>query len=223
MRVLSLCTSAGLWDKVFQDYAHEVVPGCELMEHKRAIYRAYMGEGPEHLCHDIADLPALLQGQHFDLIIGGIPCQTRSRTAAMRTPKFPDLLPQLLKVLEALPGVPYLLENVAPLDIPGARKICLDAMNYAAPHQSRRRWFTYSPGLVVPGPRYTGTVDSLLAYPAVAARIYGPKRGAVLQGHPDFALLGFPCAQLQEALADGVPYGLAEAWLLANPAPEKNL
>lgn len=215
MRVLSLCTSAGLWDKAFQDFGHEVVPGCEIMPHKRAMYRAYVG-GPEHLCHDLADLPALVQGEHFDLIIGGIPCQTRSRTAAMRTPKFPDLLPQLLKVLEALPGVPYLLENVAPLDIPGARKVCLDAMNFDSPHQSRRRWFTFSEGLVIPAGQYPGTVDELMAYPAVAARIYGPKRGAVLQGHRDFALLDFPCAQLQEALADGVPYGLAQGWIRAN-------
>lgn len=216
MKVLSLCTSAGLWDKAFVEAGAEVIPGCEITEHKRAIYHAWMpGPWRPHLVADIADLPRWPIGP-VDLIIGGIPCQTRSRTAAMRAPKFPDLLPQLLKVLEQFPGVPYLLENVAPLDVPGAKHVKLDAMNFAKPHQSRARWFTYSPGLVVPTAPFPGTVDDLLAYPAVAARIYGPKRGAVLQGWPEFAALPFPCAQLQEALADGVPRGLADAWIDAN-------
>jgi hypothetical protein len=217
MKVLSLCTSAGLWDKAFQAAGCAVTAGCEIMSHKRDMYRAFVDPGTEFLAYDLKDVPNWLHHGPFDLIIGGIPCQSRSKTRAMRPDcKFPDLLPALLDVLRALPGVPYLLENVAPLDIPGAQHAALDAMHYAVPHQSRLRHFTFSPGLVVPPKVYEGTVDTLMAYPAVAARIYGPKRGAVLQGWPEFASLRFPCAQLQEALADGVPRGLADAWISAN-------
>ena len=54
-----------------------------------------------------------------------------------------------------------------------------------------------------------------MAYSVVAGRIYGPKRGARLQGWPEFADLAgrFPCVQMKEALADGVPRGLADAWI----------
>lgn len=215
MKVLSLCTSAGLWDKAFLEAGCTVIPGCEIMAHKRAIYRAFVGG--EHLCADINDLPAFAHLlQDVDLIIGGIPCQSRSKTKNLHEPKFGDLLPALLAVLQALPNVPYLLENVAPLDIPGAAHARLNAANYGQPHQSRVRYFTFSPGLIVPAPKYAGTVDDLMAYSVVAGRIYGPKRGAKLQGWPEFADLRFPCAQLQEALADGVPRGLADAWIAAN-------
>lgn len=90
MRVLSICTSAGLWDKAWIEAGHEIVPGCEIMPHKRAMYRAFCGG--EHLCEDLADLPGLLKGQKFDGIIGGIPCQSRSKMKSFRDPKFGDLL-----------------------------------------------------------------------------------------------------------------------------------
>ena len=214
MRILSLCTSAGLWDRAWIEAGHQVIPGCEIMPHKRAMYEAFCGG--VHLCHDLADLPALVRGQHFDGIIGGIPCQSRSKTRAMRpNTKFGDLLPLTLALLRACTWDWALLVNVRPLDIPGFAVSRMDAMHYAAPHQSRPRFFTHSPNLTTPPKLFPGTVDDLLAYPVVAARFYGPKRGSRLQGWPEFAALAgrFPCVQLQEALADGVPRGLADAWI----------
>lgn len=131
----------------------------------------------------------------------------------MREPKFGDLLPALLDILGACSWDWCIAENVAPLDIPGFLHFRMNAMNYGKPHQSRERFFTVSSGLKPPPEKYGGTVDDLMAYPVVAGRIYGRKRGAVLQGWPDFAALPFPCAQLQEALADGVPRCLADAWI----------
>lgn len=211
MKILSLCASAGLWDKAWLEAGHEIIPGCEIMPHKRAMYSMWCGG--HFLSYDIANLPAMIRGYHFDGIIGGIPCQSRSKTRAMRVPKFPDLLPCLLDVIGACTWGWCLFENVAPLDIPGFKTARMDAMHYAKPHQSRPRWFTHSANLTPPAPAYVGGVDSLLAYPVVAARLYGPKRGAVLQGWPEFSKLPFPCVQLQEALADGVPRGLADAWI----------
>jgi site-specific DNA-cytosine methylase len=211
VRILSLCTSAGLWDKAWLSMGHEVVPGCEIMPHKRAMYQAWCGG--EHLCHDLADLPARIKGMHFDGIIGGIPCQSRSITRAMRAPKFPDLLPQTLEVLEACSWDWYLMENVAPLDIPGSVSFHMDAMHYGFPHQSRSRTFTHSPNLKRPTPLFSGDIDSLMAYPSVVGKLYGPRRGARLQGWDAFADLPFPCTDLQEALADGVPRCLAMPWI----------
>lgn len=213
MKILSLCTSAGLWDKAWLEAGHQVIPGCEIMPHKRDLYRAFC-KG-EHLTADLADLPALIRGQHFDGIIGGIPCQSRSKLRAIREAKFPDLLPLTLAVLEACTWDWCLLENVTALDIPAFTKTKMNAMHYQEPHQSRVRWFTHSPSLVMPPPIFRGNVDDLMAYSVVAGRIYGPKRGARLQGWPEFANLAgqFPCVQLQEALADGVPRGLADAWI----------
>ena len=51
-----------------------------------------------------------------------------------------------------------------------------------------------------------------MAYPVVAGRVYGARRGAILQGWPEFSRLDEKSAVLQEALADGVPKGLATAW-----------
>lgn len=222
-RILSLCTSAGLWDRAFIEAGHEVIAGCELMPHKRAMYEAFCGG--RHLVHDIADLPAAIRGERFDGVIGGIPCQSRSRLRAIRDPKFPDLLPDLLRVLDACTWSWALLENVTALDIPGFRRVRLNAMNYGKPHQSRERWFTHSPNLSAPLPLYPGDVDDLMAYSVVAGRIYGPKRGSRLQGWPEFMELAgkFPCVQMQEALADGVPRGLADAWLRQIPCQDELL
>ena len=59
---------------------------------------------------------------------------------------------------------------------------------------------------------YSGSVDDLLAYPAVYGRLYGPRRGAVLQGYPAAADLPLSCSERQEVLANAVPYPLALAW-----------
>jgi len=113
----------------------------------------------------------------------------------------------------------YLFENVVPIDIPGAVTTRLNAMNFPIHwkgrpyHQSRSRWFTHSPDLAAPKEVTPGCVNKLMAYSVVAGRIYGPKRGAVLQGWPTFAEIDESCVLLQEALADGVPRGLAEAWV----------
>lgn len=213
MKILSLCTSAGLWDRALIEAGHEVVPGCELMPHKRAMYEAFCGG--EHLCHDIGDLPGLIRGQRFDGIIGGIPCQSRSKLRTIRAPKFGDLLPQFMDVLAACEWNWVVAENVSPLDVPGFKRVRMNAMNYGQPHQSRERWFTYSPNLTPPPEPFPGNVDDLMAYSVVAGRIYGPKRGSKLQGWPEFMELAgrFSCVQMQEALADGVPRGLADAWI----------
>ena len=213
MKILSLCTSAGLWDRAWIEAGHEIIPGCEIMPHKRAMYEAFCGG--VHLCHDLADLPAIIRGQHFNGIIGGIPCQSRSKMKSFRNPKFGDLLPATLEVLASCTWEWALLENVTPLNVPGFLVSKMDAMHYATPHQGRPRFFTHSPNLQTPAKQFLGTVDDLMAYPVVMGRVYGPKRGAKLQGWPEFAgLVGrFPCVQVQEALADAVPRGLADAWI----------
>lgn len=213
MRILSVCTSAGLWDRAFIEAGHEVVAGCEIMPHKRAMYEAFCGG--RHLVHDIADLADAVRGQRFDGVIGGIPCQSRTKLKAIRTPKFGDLLEPFLEVLGACTWNWVVAENVTALDIPDFNKVRMNAMNYGRPHQSRERWFTHTRNLAVPAAIYPGNVDDLMAYSVVAGRIYGPKRGSRLQGWPEFMDLAgqFSCVQMQEALADGVPRGLADAWI----------
>lgn len=211
MRILSLCVSAGLWDRAWLERGHTVVAACELMPHKRAMYRAFCGQ--DVMTPDLADVAGMVAGQRFDGVISGIPCQSRSKLRAIRAPKFPDLLPHLLDVLEVIDWEWCIAENVEALDVPWLASVKMNAMNYGVPHQSRERWFTYSKNLQAPAQLYPGDVDDLMAYSVVAGRIYGPKRGARLQGWPEFSALPFPCAQLQEALADGVPRGLADAWI----------
>lgn len=133
----------------------------------------------------------------------------------MRTPKFPDLTPAVQTVLEVVRPRWFLFENVCPLALPDSRTALLDAMHYAHPHQSRPRWFTHSPNLAPPTPLYRGTVDDLLAYSIVAGRIYGPRRGAILQGYPGAADLPAPCAVLQKGLANAVHYAVGCAWAQA--------
>lgn len=213
MTVLSICTGAGLWDKAFIEAGHDVIPGCEIMEHKRKMYRAFC-QDKNHVVEDICEMPFYTRMmKRFDGIIGGIPCQSRSKLRAIREPKFGDLLPYVKQILSNCDWNWFLFENVAPLDIPGAKTVRLNAANFGKPHQSRSRWFTFSPNLEPPSEIYQGSIDDLMAYPVVAGRIYGPRRGAILQGWPEFSELDFPCVQLQEALADGVPRGLADAWL----------
>jgi hypothetical protein len=195
LRILSLCTSAGLWDRAWIEAGHEVIAGCEIEAHKRSMYEAFCGGS--HLCHDIRDLPDLVRGEKFDGVIGGIPCQSFSKLRSIRDPKFPDLTAEAIAVLEAIECDWFLFENVAKLAIPGASHTMLNAMHYGRPHQSRVRWFTHSNN-ISPGEKlFHGSVDDLVAYPVVAGRIYGPKRGAAIQGWPEFAkLTQFPCVQL---------------------------
>lgn len=211
MKVLSICTSAGLLDKAMLAAGWDVVPGCEIMEHKRSMYRDWCGG--EHLANSLDDLIPVVEDQEFDGIIGGPPCQSHTKLKAMRATKFPDLTPSIICLLARTRWNWYLFENVAPLGLGGSSHTRMNAMNYGQPHQSRPRWFTHSPNLPAPKQVYPGTADDLRAYSVVAGRIYGPKRGAWLQGWPEFANLRFPSAQLQEALADGVPRCLADAWI----------
>jgi len=224
VRVLSICTGMGLLDRAFMNAGFSVTPGCEIDHEKRAMYQALCaptdGYDPlnhPHLVHDLADLPAALSGRnycspHFDGMIGGPSCQSHSKLRAMRAPKFPDLTPMVIDVLTLVNPDWYCFENVVPIDIPGAVHTRCNAMHYYQPHQSRSRWFTHSPNITPPKPVYHGSVDDLMAYSVVAGRIYGPKRGARLQGYPAAADLPFPCVQLQHGLADAVPYPLALAW-----------
>lgn len=212
-RVLSICTGMGLLDRAFMDSGFRVVAGCEIDEQKRAMYRRLCGDG--HLTHDLAMLPetlACVGGKRFNGIIGGPSCQDHSKLRAIRKPKFPDLTPLVLKLMEAVRHDWFLFENVVPIAIPGAVHTMCNAMHYYQPHQSRKRWFTHSKNVRPPKPVYSGNVDDLMAYSVVAGRIYGPKRGAKLQGYPEAAELPFPCVQLQHGLADAVPYPLARAW-----------
>jgi hypothetical protein len=212
MIILSLCTSAGLWDKALIERGHEVIPGCEIMEHKRKMYRAFC-QDEKHIVEDIRELPFYTRKiKRFDGIIGGIPCQSRSKLKSIRKPKFGDLLPYVRQILDNCEWDWALFENVSKLDIPGFKSCRLNAANFGKPHQSRARYFTYSPNLEKPDIVYPGSVDDLFAYSVVAGRIYGPKRGAKLQGWPEFSNLNFPCVQLQEALADGLPRCLSDAW-----------
>jgi site-specific DNA-cytosine methylase len=210
MRLLSICTGMGLMDRAYLDACYDVVPGCEIDPDKRAMYLALCGGEP--LVHDLADLPAAVRGEHFDGIIGGPSCQSHSKLKAIRTPKFPDLTPLVLKLLDAVSHGWFKFENVVPIAIPGAQHTRCNAMHFYQPHQSRVRWFTHSPDLTPPKPRFRGDVDELMAYSVVAGRIYGPKRGAKLQGYPAAAALPFRCTTLQHGLADAVPYPLALAW-----------
>lgn len=155
MKILSICTSAGLLDKAFIEAGHEVIPGCEIMEHKRRMYHKWCGEA-DFLCHDIYDLPGLVEGQHFDAMIGGPSCQSKTILRAIRKPKFPDLTPGVQSVLNAIKCKVFLFENVVPIEIEGATHTKLNAMNFPENwkgrdyHQSRERWFTHSGNLVPP-------------------------------------------------------------------------
>ena len=181
------------------------------------MYRKWCGG--EFLCHDLKELATLVKGQHFDAVIGGPSCQAHTKLKAIRSPKFPDLTPLVNSLLESIDYDAFLFENVVPIAIPGATTSKLNALNFPvywngqAYHQSRERWFTHTPNLKVPTKVVLGGVNELMAYSVVAGRIYGPKRGAVLQGWPEFASLDESCQNLQEALADGVPRGLADAWV----------
>ena len=221
-RVLSICTGMGLLDRAFMDAGFEIVPGCEIDSSKRAMYAAMIGRagtvaaqirGDPYVFYDLKDLVA---GARYlvpvDGIIGGPSCQAHSKLKSIRNPKFPDLTPLVLDLLDLVPHDWFCFENVVPIDIPGAVHTKCNAMHYYQPHQSRVRWFTHSPNITPPKPVYSGSVDDLMAYSVVAGRIYGPKRGARLQGYPAASALPFPCVQLQHGLADAVPYPLALAW-----------
>lgn len=218
--VLSICTGMGLLDRAFMDAGFEVMPGCEIDASKRAMYEALCAKGslsdrlgyPAHVCHDLANLAREVKHRQFDGIIGGPSCQSHSKLKAIKKPKFPDLTPLVLDLLERVEHDWFMFENVVPIDIPGAVHTKCNAMHFYQPHQSRERWFTHSPNIRPPMPVYSGNVDDLMAYSIVAGRIYGPKRGAKLQGYPAAADLPFSCAQLQHGLADAVPYPLALAW-----------
>jgi hypothetical protein len=174
--------------------------------------------------HDLRDLPEAVEDESFAGIIGGPSCQSHTKLRAIRDPKFPDLTILVLGLLASVDHEWFCFENVVPIDIPGAVHTRLNAMHFYQPHQSRSRWFTHSRNITPPKPIYKGSVDDLMAYSVVAGRIYGPKRGARLQGYPEAANLPFPCVQLQHGLADAVPYPLALAWArsILTRAPKSN-
>jgi hypothetical protein len=217
----------GLMDRAFMDAGFHVTPGCEIDAQKRAMYAKLCGGQPIH--HTLERLVDVDDGGGWDFapegIIGGPSCQSHSKLRAIRAPKFPDLTPLVNELLELAQPAWFLFENVVPIDIPGAVHTRCNAMHFYQPHQSRSRWFTHSPNITPPTPLYSGNVDDLMAYSVVAGRIYGPKRGAKLQGYPAAADLPFPCVQLQHGLADAVPYPLAAAWahsIKANASSSKS-
>jgi site-specific DNA-cytosine methylase len=202
----------GLLDKAFIDAGFTVIPGCEIEPRMRRMYELFIDPEP-HLTHDLKDLPEIVQGQHFEGIIGGPPCQSHSRTKNLHTPKFPDATPLVDKLLQVVTFDWFLFENVTPVKvrIPGAKVCRMNAMHYGRPHQCRDRVFTFK-NLAPPPRRFLGSADKLMAYPAVIGKLYGPKRGAVLQGYPDLANLPVSCLDLQLGLANAVPYQLGSAW-----------
>lgn len=210
-RVLSLCSGMGLMDRAFMDAGFDVIPGCEIDSEQRLLYGQLCGGEP--LAMDIADLAECvgLMGA-FDGVIGGPPCQSHTKLRAMRKPKFPDLTGSVVEILATVKPRWFVFENVNPVQVPGAAHVRLDAMHFGKPHQSRPRWFTFSKNLTPPEPIYRGNVDDLFAYSIVAGRIYGPNRGAALQGYPAAARLRAPCRVIQKGLANAVHYGLAREW-----------
>jgi site-specific DNA-cytosine methylase len=197
-------------DRAFLDAGFDVTPGCEIDHEMRAMHDAFCGGG--YLAHDLRDLVPTIRGRKLHGIIGGPPCQSHTKLKAIRAPKFPDLTPLVNSLLDATEWDWFLFENVVPIAIPGAKHVRLNAMHFHSPHQSRERWFTFSSHITPPAPVYHGDVDELMAYPVVAGRIYGPKRGAKLQGYPEAARLPFRCVTLQKGLANAVPYPIALAW-----------
>lgn len=197
-------------DRAYIDAGWNVIAGCEIDPQKRAMYAALNGGEP--MTHDLADLIPMVRGKRFAGIIGGPSCQAHSKLRAIRSPKFPDLTPLVNALLAACEWSWFKFENVVQIKIPGAEHTRCNAMHFYQPHQSRARWFTHSPNIIPPTPLFRGSVDDLMAYSVVAGRIYGPRRGAKLQGYPEAANLPFPCVQLQHGLADAVPYPLAKAW-----------
>lgn len=210
-RVLAICTGMGLLDRAFADQGFTIVAGCEVEPRMRRMYGHLMGEA-DYLTHDLKDLPDIVRGQHFEGIIGGPPCQAHSRTKNLHTPKFPDATPLVEQLLQAVTFDWFLFENVTPVKVTGGAKVCrMNAMHYGKPHQCRDRVFTFR-NLTPPRRRYLGTPDSLMAYPAVIGKLYGPKRGAVLQGYPPAADLPVSCLDLQLGLANAVPYQMGKPW-----------
>lgn len=212
MTALSLCVGMGLLDRAFLDHGFQVTPGCEIHDARRALYLQLCGGKPLH--RDIHDLIAALQSSptRYEGVIGGPPCQSLTSLKSFRDPKYPDLTDAVKEVLSLVRPDWYLLENVRPLDIPGAVHSKVDAMHYGHPHQSRPRWFTHSPNLAPPAKRYHGNMVSLRAYPVVAGKIYGLPMAAWLQGYPEAAGLKGRARDIVEGLANAVSYPVALAW-----------
>lgn len=214
-KVLSICTGMGLMDRAFIDEGFDVVPGCEVDAEMRALYEQLCGDG--YLAEDIQDMNAALDGStaQFDGVIGGPPCQAHTRLRAMRKPKFPDLTEHVQRTVSLARPRWFVFENVAPVAIDGAVHVNLNAMHFAKPHQSRARWFAYSPNLSPPAASYSGTTNDLLAYPVVAGKIYGKTRAAILQGYPQALRLKGSGSAILRGLVNAVHYGVARAWAVA--------
>lgn len=210
MTVYSICTGMGLLDYGFALEGIQTYPLCEIDDRMRYMYGQLLRRSPVYTC--LADVLCKHPYVTRAGIIGGPPCQSHTKLRAIRTPKYPDLTSQVQQLVDLFKPAWYLFENVVPIHIAGAKHVMMDAMNWARPHQSRPRWFTYS-GIQAPTPApFPGTVDSLMAYPVVAGRIYGPTRGAILQGIPPQNLPEAPCKDLQMGLANGVHVEIARAW-----------
>jgi len=221
--VLSICTGMDLLDKAFIDNGFNILPGCETDPGQRLLYRQLCGKEP--ITYDIRELINWLKksSRRFNGVIGGPPCQAFTKLKAVRKPKFPDLTPEVRDVLELVKPEWYLLENVVRIDIPGAKHVRLDAMHFAKPHQSRPRWFTYSPNLQPPPPAYSGNANTFVAYPGVYGKLYGTKRAAILQGYPAVADLKAPSPALLKGIANAVHYEVAKAWAKAIRANVNNV
>ena len=210
MRVLDVCTGMGLLGKAFADSGFQVVPGCEIDPVMRHLH-GQLHPGTTHLQNDIHRLA--LRAGDWHGVIGGPPCQSLSKLRAMRQPKFALLTSEVQRLLDEARPDWWIFENVLPLELRDSASSPVNAMHFAQPHQSRARWFTHSRNIKPPVPAYYGTVDDLNAYPAVAGKLYGPKRGSWLQGMPALAhLQSKTCSDLQMGLANAVPYPVGLAW-----------
>ena len=55
MKILSLCTSAGLWDKAWIEAEHQVIPACEIMPHKRVMYNTFVWDDMKYQARELVD------------------------------------------------------------------------------------------------------------------------------------------------------------------------
>ncbi|MCB1711252.1 MAG: DNA cytosine methyltransferase [Candidatus Riesia sp.] len=109
-------------DRAFLDEGFTVIPGCEIDPEQRDTYYKLNGKKP--LFHSFEEMD--IACDKYELVIGGPPCQSLSRTKRDMKPKFKDFTEELLAW-----GTPknYLYENVKPLKIPGSNSYLCDAMH----------------------------------------------------------------------------------------------
>lgn len=212
--VLSICTGIGVLDRAFIDQGFRTIPGCEVNPEKRELYKRICGgdfiaENLDQLIELLEQNPIRVQG-----IIGGPPCQYHSKTKYNhgRVSKFPELHPQVIKLVELVNPEWYLFENVVRIHIEGGVHSMCNAMHYAKPHQSRQRWFTHTPNIIKPEPIYAGRAYKLMAHVCVSGKNYDLRRAMMLQGFPEIWDIEGDYQTKLDGIVNAVHYELASRW-----------